>query len=66
MRITIIILLIISYISLITEGFIYGIAEGFGRLGIVSLCFAIFIIPFVSLLNKDDKINDYDKYDDDY
>lgn len=55
----IIILLIIVYISLIAEGFIYGIAEGLWRLGIVSLCFAIFIVPFVFLLNKDDKINDY-------
>lgn len=64
MRITIIILLIISYISLITEGFIYGIAEGFGRLGIVSLISAI-IIPFLYFLDKDDKNNDYDEYDDD-
>ena len=52
MRITIIILLIIAYISLITEGFIYGIAEGFGRLGIVSLISAI-IIPFLYFLDKD-------------
>ena len=65
MRITIIILLIIAYISLIAEGFIYGIAEGLGRLGIVSLISAI-IIPFLYFLYKDDKNNDYDEYDDDY
>ena len=65
MKIIIIILLIISYISLITEGFIYGIAEGFGRLGIVSLISAI-IIPFLYFLDKDDKNNEYDDDDDDY
>lgn len=57
MKTIIIILLIIAYISLITEGFIHGIAEGLGRLGIVSLCFVIFITPFLSLLNKDDDDN---------
>ena len=57
MRITIIILLIIAYISLIAEGFIYGIAEGLGRLGIVSLIFTV-IIPILYFLYMDDKNND--------
>ena len=53
MKIIIIILLIISYISIIAEGFIYGIAEGLGRLRIVSLISAI-IIPILYFLYKDD------------
>lgn len=57
MKTIIIILLIIAYISLITEGFIHGTAEGLERLGIVSLSFVIFVTPFLSLLNKDDDDN---------
>lgn len=45
------------YISIIAEGFIYGIAEGLGRLGIVSLISAI-IISILYFLYKDDKNND--------
>lgn len=57
MKIIIIILLIIAYISIIAEGFMQSISEGLVRLGISLLCFAI--IPFFFLL-KDD--NDYDDY----
>ena len=65
MKITIIILLIIAYISLIAEGFIYGIAEGLRILGIVSLIFTV-IIPILYFLYMDDKNNDQDEYDDNY
>lgn len=65
MKITIIILLIIAYISLTAEGFIYGIAEGLRRLGTVSLISTI-IIPILYFLYMDDKNNDQDEYDDDY
>ena len=57
-KVIIIILLIIAYISIIAEGFICGISEGLLRLALCSLCFAICIIPFLSLLNKDDKFDD--------
>ena len=57
MKIIIIILLIIAYISLTAEGFIYGIAEGLRRLGIVSLISTI-IIPILYFLYMDDKNND--------
>ena len=66
MKIIIIILLIIAYISIIVEGFICGISEGLLRLALCSLCFAIIIpfLPFLSLPNKGDKFDD--KSDDDY
>ena len=65
-KIIIIILLIIAYISIIAEGFICGISEGLLRLALCSLCFAIIIpfLPFLSLPNKDDKFDD--KSNDDY
>ena len=50
-----IILFIIAYISIITEGFMQSISEGLVRLGISLLCFAI--IPFFFLLKDDDDYN---------
>lgn len=47
-----IILFIIAYISIITEGFMQSISEGLVRLGISLSCFAI--IPFFFLLKDDD------------
>ena len=38
-----IILLIIAYISIVAEGFICSVSEGLLRLGLISLCFAIFL-----------------------
>ena len=62
MKIIIIILLIIAYISAVVEGFIHSISEGLLRLALCSLCLAILLPLF--LLNDDNKFDD--KSDDDH